>query len=126
MNFDAELSIKKESKKKIKINENGDFIEIDVDDNEFIEAFHKLEKDTQNLKAIDENFDLKKETEKICKELEKIFGKGVILKVFSVKNPSIFMILDFIMQIDALIEKFTVNKFQKHINRAQRRESLRR
>lgn len=122
--FDGEIKLNRWNKK-IKVNDNGDYIEINIGDStligRFIEMLENSKKIIENWEAL-EGTDKKeeiKEAENLHKKLaeifENFFGVGSCIKVFGVKYPLAEDILDFLFLVNDFVEKFISEK-EEHNN----------
>ncbi len=102
--------------KKVTVNENGDTIDINVNDREMLLNIHKtingfydiLKSDDLASKSMEE-FNI------VCDEqtqtIDKIFGENTVYKVFGTKNPTISALIDFYIEIMEILSKY-VNAYQ--------------
>lgn len=102
--------------KKVTVNENGDTIDINVNDREMLLNIHKtingfydiLKSDDLASKSM-EGFNI------VCDEqtqtIDKIFGENTVYKVFGTKNPTISALIDFYIEIIDILSKY-VNAYQ--------------
>ena len=106
-------------KKKIEVNDNGDYIEFSVGDYGFIEEFgkfaewmqqqenNKMEPSENTVDGAMEMLRKKKEIcQEACKRIDKLFGEGTCKKVFGDISPDEYMIAEFAEAILALMNKF--------------------
>lgn len=121
-NFDGEIKLEKWDKK-IKINDNGDYIILHIGDLNLInntgkmlediskkyeEIQKKVEEEQDNQNKIDMTISL---SSSICETINAFFNDdSLCTKVFNTNTPYIDDIFDFIFQICELIEKFTGKK----------------
>lgn len=129
MTFDGEIKLENWDKK-IKINEQGDYIIIHISDfslvNKMSNLLEEISSDfeaTQNaIKDISDNKEIVIKTqefsEKICQKINLFFAEdknnpeNICIKIFNTNCPFMDDILDFLIQICNLIEKFTGKKVE--------------
>lgn len=108
-NFDGEIKIKSWIKK-IKINDNGDFLCINLADSDLIKTLIEFaEQSDKKFKQLKEELKNKTELERIKMSFEfnteiahrtdEILGKGTCLKVFNVSVPFVMDITVFLNQL---------------------------
>jgi hypothetical protein len=133
-------SIRVQTKKfRINVNDNGDEIILDFDNNSFMEKFYNLTELGKNIPKMDE---IAENTErmrifaeynrKISNALNDIFGENATLKIFGCKEPMPDLIADFFEQLAPFIEKAgkmreneAKMRAEKYSKRAENRESVR-
>lgn len=108
----------------IKVNDQGDTISMNVDDQRFIDKFYGLietfDKSTavirgkQNAGEREKLKNLISETEKIMAGIDDIFGKDACKKIFGDIVPSPVLIADFFDQMIPITRNYT-NERQKMI-----------
>lgn len=108
----------------IKVNDQGDTISMNVDDQRFIDKFYDLietfDKSTavirgkQNAGEREKLKNLISETEKIMAGIDDIFGKDACKKIFGDIVPSPVLIADFFDQMIPITRNYT-NERQKMI-----------
>lgn len=102
--------------KKVTVNENGDTIDINVNDREMllniqktINGFYDILKSDDLASKSMEEFNI------VCDEqtqtIDKIFGENTVYKVFGTKNPTISALIDFYIEIMDIVSKY-VNAYQ--------------
>ncbi len=102
--------------KKVTVNENGDTIDINVNDREMllniqktINGFYDILKSSDLASKSMEEFNI------VCDEqtqtIDKIFGENTVYKVFGTKNPTISALIDFYIEIMDIVSKY-VNAYQ--------------
>jgi len=102
--------------KKVTVNENGDTIDINVNDREMllniqktINGFYDILKSNDLASKSMEEFNI------VCDEqtqtIDKIFGENTVYKVFGTKNPTISALIDFYIEIMDIVSKY-VNAYQ--------------
>lgn len=142
--FDGKISLSR-GYKRIQINENGDYIDLQINDATFIRSYAKLYKDIEeiikNLSNIDfdsKEFDTDKKLELletqqllICKKLNNFFNDDICKKAFGTSTPCIEEIFDFLSQLADYINKYSeekinnINKIQsKYMNKITARKNM--
>lgn len=102
--------------KKVTVNENGDTIDINVNDREMllniqktINGFYDILKSNDLASKSMEEFNI------VCDEqtqtIDKIFGENTVYKVFGTKKPTISALIDFYIEIMDIVSKY-VNAYQ--------------
>lgn len=102
--------------KKVTVNENGDTIDINVNDREMllniqktINGFYDILKSDDLASKSMEEFNI------VCDEqtqtIDKIFGENTVYKVFGTNNPTISALIDFYIEIMEILSKY-VNAYQ--------------
>lgn len=102
--------------KKVTVNENGDTIDINVNDREMllniqktINGFYDILKSSDLASKSMEEFNI------VCDEqtqtIDKIFGENTVYKVFGTKKPTISALIDFYIEIMDIVSKY-VNAYQ--------------
>lgn len=102
--------------KKITVNDNGDSINLNVNDREMllniqgtINQFHEI------LKSDDLASKSMEEFNNVCDEqaqtIDKIFGENTVYKVFGTNKPTISALIDFYIEIMDIVSKY-VNAYQ--------------
>lgn len=119
--------IRVESGIKISVNDDGDYIVANVNDNAFVEKFYKLVEKTEELSKQLENVKtdeieetrkyievVKESTQKIMDEIDVLFGPDACSKIFG-KNvsPSGYAIADFFEQLIPIFQSYAVKRKQK-------------
>lgn len=128
--------------KKIEVNDNGDYITVNLSDGAFFDKFNNflnwfynkqddVEKKCDELKAKypeqeEESVDMhihmfgdsaklyRELCDEVCVELDKLFGERCCQKVFpGVESPGFELIIDFIDNITPLLQKYAVERNQK-------------
>ena len=119
--------IKLSSGIEIKVNDKGDTITMNVEDQQFTEKFYHLlarmeqAKDHLNsdkVKAMSEHDQLKEsiqETRKVMAEIDIIFGQDACRKVFGDIVPNMYLIADFFYKIQPIADKY-MGKRREEIN----------
>lgn len=136
--FDGEIKIKS-WKKKLKINDKGEYIELNLGDSNCIPGFLNMMKNLQEIsddkdisgndeEKIDQGFEKHK---KAAKEIDDYFGEGTCRKVFGIDYPIIMDIMDFVNAVMEYIEKFTgerLNDFEdaknKYLKKSKKRAKI--
>nr|DAW44987.1 MAG TPA: tail assembly chaperone protein [Bacteriophage sp.] len=127
--FDGEIKVSKYIKK-IKVNENGEYLEINLNDSGLLENYTNMayeiktctESEISN-KDIDVNNDnleaminsLKKvlsSHKKLAGIIDKYMGEGTCKKVFGIKYPTADSVFEFLIQYQALLEQYTGEKLE--------------
>lgn len=101
----------------VEVNDNGDTITVNVDDQLFIERFRQLTVRLDEIKQDVQGATVKGEKERlqfyiekireIMAEMDALFGEGCCRKVFGDIVPSPFLIADFFEQMIPVIEEYT-------------------
>lgn len=102
--------------KKVTVNENGDTIDINVNDREMllniqktINGFYDILKSSDLASKSMEEFNI------VCDEqtqtIDKIFGENTVYKVFGTNNPTISALINFYIEIMEILSKY-VNAYQ--------------
>lgn len=135
--FSGEIKVKNWTKK-IKINDNGDFIEVNVNDVTYISKLNKLNLDIQDIAKSIQNvkdLDLDSLTEphiKIANLLREFFKDDSICnKIFGTDYPSVDSVFDFLSQLSSYIEQFMEEKIKdseeiknKYIDKSKKRKRM--
>lgn len=90
----------------IEVNDNGDVINVRVDDANFIEQFEKFSESLQGVKTAETSEGRKEQIGKITDELDKMLGEGASKKIFGEIIPSPYLIVDFLEQLGEVVQKF--------------------
>ncbi len=124
--------------KKIKVNDNDEYIEINLNDSELLENYTNMvqeisnyskteilneEKEANSDDIEEANSDDIEETinsikkslsihKKIAETVDKYIGEGTCVKVFGVKYPTADSVFEFLVGYQGLIEKFTGEKLK--------------
>lgn len=127
--FDGEIKSSRYIKK-IKVNDNDDYIEINLNDSELLENYTNMvqeisnysqtevlnEEKESNSDDIEETINSIKKSlsihKKIAETVDKYIGEGTCLKVFGVKYPTADSVFEFLVEYQGLIEKFTGEKLK--------------
>lgn len=126
--FDGEIKTSSYIKK-IKVNDNGEYIEINLNDSELIENYTNMveeiskcveekseSNDNTEIKDVQKAIDSIKQTlsihKKIAMTLDKYMGEGTCKKVFGVNYPTADSVFEFIVIYQDYIEKFTGEKMK--------------
>lgn len=122
MGFDGEIILNKWNKK-IKVNENGDYIELNIGDStllsRFIEMLNASKKIIEDLEALEITDDEQKVIEgsnanrKIARIFDGFFGANSCKKVFGVEYPLADDIINFLFLVRDYLEKF-INEREEH------------
>ncbi len=102
--------------KKITVNDNGDSINLNVNDREMllniqstINQFHEILKSDDLASKSMEDFN------NVCDEqtqtIDKIFGENTVYKVFGTNKPTMSALIDFYIEIMDIVSKY-VNAYQ--------------
>lgn len=102
--------------KKVTVNENGDTIDINVNDREMLLNIQKTINGFYNiLKSDDLASKSMEEFNIVCDEqtqtIDKIFGENTVYKVFGTKSPTISALINFYIEIMEILSKY-VNAYQ--------------
>lgn len=116
--------------KKIKVNDNDEYIEINLNDSELLENYTNMvqeisnysktevsnENTEVNIDNIEETINSIKKSlsihKKIAETVDKYIGEGTCLKVFGVKYPTADSVFEFLINYQDLLEKFTGEKLK--------------
>lgn len=116
--------------KKIKVNDNDEYIEINLNDSELLENYTNMVQEISNYsktevlnEEAEVNSDSIEETissikkslsihKKIAETVDKYIGEGTCVKVFGVKYPTADSVFEFLVEYQDLIEKFTGEKLK--------------
>ncbi len=116
--------------KKIKVNDNDEYIEINLNDSELLENYTNMVQEISNYfksevlnEETEVNSDDIEETinsikkslsihKKIAETVDKYIGEGTCLKVFGVKYPTADSVFEFLVKYQELLEKFTGEKLK--------------
>lgn len=116
--------------KKIKVNDNDEYIEINLNDSELLENYtnmvqeisnySKTEVSNENTEVNSDNIEetinsIKKSLsihKKIAETVDKYIGEGTCVKVFGVKYPTADSVFEFLVKYQELLEKFTGEKLK--------------
>lgn len=135
--FDGEIKSSRYIKK-IKVNDNDDYIEINLNDSELLENYTNMvqeisnysktevlneEKEANSDDIEEANSDDIEETinsikkslsihKKIAETVDKYIGEGTCVKVFGVKYPTADSVFEFLVKYQELLEKFTGEKLK--------------
>ena len=116
--------------KKIKVNDNDEYIEINLNDSELLENYTNMVQEISNYSKsevlneetevnsddIEETINSIKKSlsihKKIAETVDKYIGEGTCVKVFGVKYPTADSVFEFLVEYQDLIEKFTGEKLK--------------
>ena len=116
--------------KKIKVNDNDEYIEINLNDSELLENYTNMVQEISNYSKsevlneetevnsddIEETINSIKKSlsihKKIAETVDKYIGEGTCLKVFGVKYPTADSVFEFLVKYQELLEKFTGEKLK--------------
>lgn len=116
--------------KKIKVNDNDEYIEINLNDSELLENYTNMVQEISNYSKtevlneekevnsdnIEETINSIKKSlsihKKIAETVDKYIGEGTCLKVFGVKYPTADSVFEFLINYQDLLEKFTGEKLK--------------
>lgn len=113
--------------KRIEVNDNGDYIAVNISDNSFFKRFDDFvawlnaKNEEADRIANDSSGDFTErfgEYDALCKEacaeLDSLFGSGCCKKVFpDVESPGMELIADFLDQIIPILQGFATERNQK-------------
>lgn len=111
----------------INVNDNGDTITVNVEDQLFIEKFYvlcdrldglKKELDTSEVKSKSEREKLQfmiEKTRGIMADIDSLFGEDACKKVFGDIVPNVYLIAEFFDQLTPMVEQY-VGERKKRIN----------
>lgn len=127
--FDGEIK-SSSSIKKIKVNDNDEYIEINLNDSELLENYTNMVQEISNYSKpeilneetevhsddIEETINSIKKSlsihKKIAETVDKYIGEGTCVKVFGVKYPTADSVFEFLVKYQELLEKFTGEKLK--------------
>ncbi len=116
--------------KKIKVNDNDEYIEINLNDSELLENYTNMVQEISNYSKteilneeaevnsddIEETINSIKKSlsihKKIAETVDKYIGEGTCVKIFGVKYPTADSIFEFLVKYQELLEKFTGEKLK--------------
>ena len=116
--------------KKIKVNDNDEYIEINLNDSELLENYTNMVQEISNYSKtevsnentevnsddIEETINSIKKSlsihKKIAETVDKYIGDGTCIKVFGVKYPTADSVFEFLINYQDLLEKFTGEKLK--------------
>lgn len=117
----------------VKVNDEGETITLNVEDQQFTESFYQLiemmeqtesHMNSEAVKAMSEHEQLKemiRETRKIMAEIDRIFGENACRKVFGDIVPNMYLIADFFHKIEPIAKKY-MSKRQEEIHSRYNRD----
>lgn len=117
----------------VKVNNKGETIILNVEDQQFAENFYQLVEmmeqteahmNSDAVKAMSEHGQLKEmiqETRKIMAEIDRIFGENACKKVFGDIVPNMYLIADFFHKIEPIANKY-MSKRREEINSRYNRD----
>ncbi len=117
----------------VKVNDKGETITLNVEDQQFTENFYQLvdmmeqteaHMGSDAVKAMSEHEQLKEmiqETRKIMAEIDHIFGENACRKVFGDIVPNMYLIADFFHKIEPIANKY-MSKRREEINSRYNRD----
>lgn len=127
--FDGEIKSSRYIKK-IKVNDNDDYIEINLNDSELLENYTNMVQEISNYSKtevlneekevnsddIEETINSIKKSlsihKKIAETVDKYIGEGTCIKIFGVKYPTADSVFEFLVKYQELLEKFTGEKLK--------------
>lgn len=116
--------------KKIKVNDNDEYIEINLNDSELLENYTNMVQEISNYSKtevlneekevnsddIEETINSIKKSlsihKKIAETVDKYIGEGTCVKIFGVKYPTADSVFEFLVKYQELLEKFTGEKLK--------------
>lgn len=116
--------------KKIKVNDNDEYIEINLNDSELLENYTNMVQEISNYSKTEvsnENTEVNSDNieetinsikrslsihKKIAETVDKYIGEGTCVKVFGVKYPTADSVFEFLINYQDLLEKFTGEKLK--------------
>lgn len=116
----------------VKVNDAGETITVNVEDQLFVDKFYNLiekiekareEVDTKEFKELSERDQLKAVIEKtkvVMNEIDELFGEDACRKVFGNIVPSLFLIADFFEQMTPIAEQYMDERQKKISSRYNR------
>lgn len=117
----------------VEVNDNGDTIELNLEDQKFVDRFYQLigkldevkknvnEANVRQMSDGDKLQYLIGQTEEILTEIDGIFGEGCCRKVFGDIVPNPYLIAEFFEQMTPIIEKYMQER-KKKINEKYSRQ----
>lgn len=108
----------------ITVNKKGEYIQIDLADNDLIGGLLKIKQRLSSLQET-EDFDYDSEMEILYGETKKMLGQDVLTKVFNRENPSILVMYTFFSKFMKVIDTNIKKHFGTGINRSGRRANAR-
>lgn len=111
----------------VNVNDAGDKIIINVEDQRFIDRFYGLishlnkisdEAESESVKGLEDRKQLQKiigYTEELMRDIDELFGEGCCRKVFGDVVPSFYLIADFFDQMTPIAEQY-MNERRKMIS----------
>lgn len=108
----------------ITVNKKGEYIQIDLADNDLIGGLLKIKQRLSSLKET-EDFDYDSEMNVLYGETKKMLGQDVLMKVFNRENPSILVMYKFFGKFMNIIDTNINKHFGTGINRSNRRANAR-
>lgn len=122
--------------KRIEVNDNGDYITLNLSDNNFLDRFFSLYKNLQEMadKATEEEKEIKKKhagggdsvafaedafslykgfSSGLMAEVDNLFGEGTCTKVFGDIKPTFDLYIEFFEQLTPYIQEFAKEKAQR-------------
>lgn len=137
---DGKIKVNRDTTR-IQVNDKRDFIEIDFNNQSFVENIIKIydysknnrpKFDDSSKSSIEKISILFKYNNEILNLIDKTFGENSVIKIFGIKHPTEDLVLDFIIQLKPYIEKAIEEKKKKvemqqkeYQKRASSRESVR-
>lgn len=125
--FDGEIRLNRWNKK-IKVNDNGDYIELNIGDSTLLSRFiemlansKKIIEDFKTLEFTDQSKEIKEEEavhKKLAGIFDDFFGVNSCIKVFGVKYPLADDIINFLFLLKDYIEKF-IKEREEHNKKIQ-------
>lgn len=127
--FDGEIKSSRYIKK-IKVNDNDEYIEINLNDSELLENYTNMVQEISNYSKsevlneetevnsddIEETINSIKKSlsihKKIAETVDKYIGEGTCVKAFGVKYPTADSVFEFLVKYQELLEKFTGEKLK--------------
>lgn len=129
-NFDGEIKIKSWIKK-IKINDKGDFISLNLADSDFVLSLIKFVEASQDeLKRLESEIKDKDPLEKIkinsefnknfSRRTDEILGENTCFKVFNTNTPFSNDIMEFLEQLTEILEPY-ISERQNHMKNIEKK-----
>lgn len=118
----------------IQVNDEGDCITLNLDDNKFIKRFIEFinfgrEFPTNDIEDNETTYKkIYEYTEKLALMIDELFGNGATYKIFGAYEPTLDLIADFIEKLEPFISKASeikVKEIEKQKNRFEDRSKKR-
>lgn len=109
----------------IKVNDNGDTITVNADNQCFVENFYGLYERLENLEKETKSDAVKNQgdrerlqfmigkTKEIMADMDSLFGENACRKIFGDIVPNTFLLVDFFDQLSPVVEKYADERRRK-------------